>query len=196
MRIVAIHVFEDVEPLDAVGPFEAFISAWDEAGNDFFDTGLVGETGDPVTAGGGLVMVPRWSFETLPAVDILLIPGGFGARALVDRQDITGWVRERHDEVELLLSVCTGSLVLAAAGLLAGLEATTHWNAVEALERLEPTAIVREGARWTDNGRIICSSGVSAGIDMALHVIARLHGTDAAARAARAMEYEYWSKTD
>ena len=191
-RTVAILIFDGVEPLDAVGPFEAFYCAEGEDGEAPFDVGLAAETSAPVTAAGGLVMTPRWSFAELPRPDILLVPGGPGARPLAKRSDMTAWIAARDKESELTLSVCTGAQVLAAAGLLKGLKATTHWSTYDWLARIEPTAEIVRGARWADNGRIVCSSGVSAGIDMALHVIARLHGAEKAARAARAMEYEHW----
>jgi transcriptional regulator GlxA family with amidase domain len=191
-RTAAIYIFEGVEPLDCVGPFEAFITAESADGEPLFETGMVGETMAPVCGVGGLTITPRWSFETMPQVDLLLVPGGAGTRPLVKRSEITDWVADQNDKVEMLLSVCTGAHVLAAAGLLKGQKATTHWNTYDWLRSIEPTVEIQEGARWADNGRIICSSGVSAGIDMTLHVIERLHGEETAARTARFMEYEYW----
>jgi len=191
-RTVAILVFDGVEPLDAVGPFEAYICAEDSRASPLFDVGLVAVTAAPVTASGGLVMAPRWSFADLPWIDILLVPGGAGTRPLCDDQPTLDWIAARSREAELTLSVCTGAQVLAAAGLLKGCKATTHWNTYDWLAAIDPTVEILKGARWADNGRIVCSSGVSAGIDMALHVIARLHDAPTAARAARAMEYEHW----
>lgn len=194
-RTAAIYIFDGVEPLDCVGPFEAFISAESSEGEALFETGMVGETMSPVSGVGGLVMTPRWSFETMPEVDLLLIPGGAGTRPLAKRPEIADWIRQQNDKVEMMLSVCTGAHLLAAAGLLKNLKATTHWNTYDWLRSIEPSVDIQEGARWADNGRIICSSGVSAGIDMTLHVIERLHGEKLAARAARFMEYEYWPLT-
>ncbi|MBT5434373.1 MAG: DJ-1/PfpI family protein [Alphaproteobacteria bacterium] len=194
-KTVAIYIFEGFEPLDAVGPFEAFISAETADGEAYFDVGMVGQTEAPVAGVGGLLVTSRWSFETMPKVDILLVPGGGGTRALVDQPVIVEWVKQKNNEVELMLSVCTGAQVLAAAGLLAGKKATTHWNTYDWLRRIEPTVEIQEGARWADNGRIVCSSGVSAGIDMALHIIERELGPGLAAHAARSMEYEYWPVT-
>ncbi len=191
-RSVGIFVFDGVEPLDTVGPFEAFLCAETEDEAPLFDVFLFGETRALVTATGGLTMTPRHGFGDLPSLDILLVPGGQGTRVLTKRAAITQWIRERHDKSELTLSVCTGAQVLAAAGLLKGKKATTHWATYDWLRSIEPDVDVQEGARYVDNGDIICSSGVSAGIDMALHVIERLHGADVAARAARNMEYEYW----
>jgi transcriptional regulator GlxA family with amidase domain len=191
-RTVAIYLFEGMEPLDAIGPFEAFISALDGDGNELFDVGMVGETDAPVTATGGLVMVPRWTFETMPDPDILLVPGGEGTDTLTCRPEILEWVKAVDARTEFTLSVCTGAEVLAAAGLLKNLKATTYWNSYDRLRELEPTVDLLEGARWADNARIVCSSGVSAGTDMALHMISRMHGDDQAADTAHIMEYEHW----
>ena len=191
-RSVGIFVFDGVEPLDTVGPFEAFLCAENADEEALFDVFLFAETRAPVTATGGLIMTPRHGFGDLPSIDILLVPGGNGTRTLSKRNDITSWVEQRHADCDLTLSVCTGAQVLAAAGLLKNQKTTTHWATYDWLRSIEPDVDVQEGARYVDNGDIVCSSGVSAGIDMALHVIERLHGADVAARAARNMEYEYW----
>lgn len=191
-RRIAFLVFDGVEPLDVVGPFEAFYAAEDEAENPHFEIGLVAATAAPVTAAGGLVMTPRWSFADLPPLDLLLVPGGPGTRPLSTDRAMAEWIAARDRETEMTLSVCTGAQLLAAAGLLTGRKATTHWATYDWLREIEPEVELLEGARWADNGRIVCSSGVSAGIDMALHVIGRLHGAETAARTARAIEYEYW----
>ena len=195
-RTLAILVFGGVEPLDVVGPFEAFLCAGEEEGGLLFDVGLVAAEPTPVAASGNLMMTPRWSFATLPHADILLVPGGEGTEALCGDRTILDWVVARDRESEMTLSVCTGAQVLAAAGLLRGLKATTYWKSYDWLRSLDPTIEVMEGARWADNGRIVCSSGVSAGIDMALHVIARLHGETCATNTARTMEYEHWPLRD
>lgn len=191
-RTAAIYIFDGVEPLGCVGPFEAFISTETTDGKPLFETGMVGETMAPVSGVGGLVITPRWSFETMPEVDVLIIPSGSGTRALAEQPNIADGIAQQNDKVEMMLSVCTGAQLLAAAGLLKGLKATTHWNTYDWLRRIEPSVDILEGARWADNGRIICSSGISAGIDMTLHVIKRLYGEETAARAAHYMEYEYW----
>lgn len=191
-RRIAFLVFDGAEPLDVVGPFEAFYAATGQDEAPLFEIGLVAATAEPITAAGGLVMTPRWSFADLPKPDLLLVPGGPGTRSLCEAPAVLDWIAARDRETEMTLSVCTGAQVLAAAGLLKGLKATTYWSTYDELRRIEPTVEILEGARWADNGRIVCSSGVSAGIDMALHVIGRLHGAATAARAARDIEYEHW----
>ena len=189
---VAIFVFDGVEPLDAIGPFEVFYCAEDADDNALFDVFLIAESDAPVTASGGLVMTPRHGFDDVPELDILLVPGGQGTRALCKRGDIQDWLRQCQATTDLVLSVCTGAQMLASAGLLKGKKATTHWATYDWLKEIEPEIDLRAGARYVDNGNIVCSSGVSAGIDMSLHVVERLHGADIAVRAARNMEYEYW----
>jgi transcriptional regulator GlxA family with amidase domain len=191
-KTVAIFVFDGVEPLDAVGPFEVFLSAEDADGKALFDVFLVAETGASVAASGGLVMTPRHGFADMPDVDILLVPGGAGTRALAERTDIQAWLRRRQATTGLTLSVCTGAQLLASAGLLKGKQAATHWATYDWLKAIEPEIDLRAGARYVDNGDIVCSSGVSAGIDMSLYVVERLFGAATAAATARAMEYEYW----
>jgi transcriptional regulator GlxA family with amidase domain len=189
---IAIFVFDGVEPLDAIGPFEVFYSAEDDDQVALFDVFLVAETAAPVTASGGLVITPRHGFDDMPPVDALLVPGGQGTRPLSKRDDIRAWLRAKKAMTPLLLSVCTGAQLLAASGLLKGRKTATHWATYDWLLSLEPGADLRRGARYVDNGDIVCSSGVSAGIDMALYVVERFHGPDIAVKTAHAMEYEYW----
>ncbi len=189
---VAIFVFDGVEPLDAIGPFEVFYCAEDADHKPLFDTFMVAETAAPVTASGGLEITPRHGFDDMPDVDVLLVPGGQGTRPLSTRKDIQDWLRRRQAATVLTRSVCTGAQMLASAGLLKGKKATTHWATYDWLKEIEPEVDLQAGARYVDNGDIVCSSGVSAGIDMSLFVVERLFGTDVAANAARNMEYEYW----
>jgi transcriptional regulator GlxA family with amidase domain len=135
--------------------------------------------------------MPHFTIADCPPAEILVVPGGYGSRALLADGELLGWVRRRDAEAELTLSVCTGALVLGAAGLLDGLEATTHQGALDELRRWAPAATIRPEARIVDNGRIILSGGISAGIDMSLHVVARLLGMEKAVETARYMEYDW-----
>jgi transcriptional regulator GlxA family with amidase domain len=125
-----------------------------------------------------------------PALDVLVHPGGMGTRPMLRDPEHLDWVRKQRAEVPLLTSVCTGSLVYAAAGLLAGRPATTHWASLDLLQELEPTADIRGEERFVDDGDLITSSGVSAGIDMALHLVARLAGVDRAREVRRYIQYD------
>ena len=146
----------------------------------------------PVIARNGLSVNPDYCLKDCPPPDLLVIPGGQGTRPLLQDDLLLGWIREQHLHTELTLSVCTGSLLLAQAGLLQGLGATTHWGSLELLGTLAPQTQVRRDTRYVDNGHIITSAGVSAGIDMSLHVVERLLGAEYAATTARHMEYDYW----
>jgi len=193
-RTVAIVLFDEVEVLDFAGPFEVFSVCGRRSQLDPFDVFTVSDRGQTIRARNGLVVTPLYSFENAPAPDILLVPGGFGTRREMKNPVMLEWVARHGKRCEFLLSVCTGALVLACAGLLDGLSATTHHLAFDELRAVAPRTNIREGERIVDNGRVVLSSGVSAGIDMSLHMVSRLLGDDLARETARYMEYEgNWS---
>ncbi len=193
-RTVGILIFEGVELLDFAGPYEVFSAARDSA--DSRERPLtvfaVAESMEPVTCRNGLVVQPRYSLADCPPLDILLVPGGQGTRTAIDRAPLIAWIAERAASTELTTSVCTGSFLLAKAGLLAGKATTTHWASVERLRNDFPQIEVRDAVRWVDEGNIVSSAGVSAGIDMALYLLQRLYGAEVADATARGMEYEHW----
>lgn len=189
---VAILMFDEVEVLDFAGPFEVFAVARYEDGTQPFNVYLVSEDGKRVNARNGLKVDVDYSIDNLLQPDILLIPGGMGTRPLMNNTKIIDWIKTQYEQVDHLLTVCTGSLVVAKTGLLAGLAATTHFGALDILTSTEPTLELRADDRWVDNGKIVTSSGVSAGIDMALHMVERLLDKDFAIKTARYMQYEYW----
>jgi transcriptional regulator GlxA family with amidase domain len=191
MRNVAILIFDDVEVLDFAGPFEVFSVTRELAGESLFTVHTVGLTPGTVRARNGLKLVPEHTLESLPPPNLLIIPGGFGTRALLNQASVIDWIRRKAPQVEIVASVCTGSLLLAKAGLLAGLTATTHYQSFDRLRGLEPTANVREDVRFTDDGHVLTAAGISAGIDLSLHLVARLHGAETAQRTARYMEYHW-----
>jgi transcriptional regulator GlxA family with amidase domain len=192
-RRVAILIFDDVEVLDFCGPFEVFgVCGRYGPPPPPFEVFTVAEVVRPISARNGLSVNPRYALSDSPPADIVLVPGGWGTRREMYNDRIVAWVREQSTKVELLLSVCTGALILGKAGLLDGLEATTHAGAVELLREVAPRATLRPERRFVDNGRIITSAGISAGIDMSLHVVGRLLGAEAARDTARYMEYD-WS---
>jgi len=146
--------------------------------------------GKPVTAAQGLVIGAHDAWETAAPLSVLVHPGGVGVNRLARDPEHLDWVRRQRAAVPLMTSVCTGALVYAAAGLLRGRPATTHWACMDMLRELEPTAEVREDVRYVDDGNLITSAGVSAGIDMALHVISRLAGSERASQTRRDIQYE------
>ena len=189
-RSVGILIFDDVEVLDFCGPFEVFsVTVVEE--EEPFNVFTVAES-RPITARNGLSINPTYLLDEAPSMDILLIPGGYGTRPLLENTGLLDWIRSRNRKAELTVSVCTGSLLLARAGLLEGLEATTHHAAFDLLGELAPNTRVRKDLRIVDNGKIIASGGISAGIDMAFHVVRRLLGDEVAVQTASYMEYD-WS---
>jgi transcriptional regulator GlxA family with amidase domain len=186
----AIVLFDEVEVLDFAGPFEVFSVTGRRRKLEPFDVYTVAERLAPVSARNGLSLNPRHAFADCPPPDILVIPGGYGTRREMKNPMMLEWLARTAPGCELILSVCTGALVLGAAGLLDGREATTHFLAFDELRAVAPHATVREGQRIVDNGNLVLSAGVSAGIDMSLHVVARLLGVEVARETAHYMEYE------
>jgi len=193
LRNVAIYIFDEVEVLDFCGPFEVFSVTGRSDGLQPFNVYTVAQEAQSVSARGGLSINPRYSFADCPRPDILVIPGGRGTRQELQKQEVLDWVNGRAVESELVLSVCTGSLILGQAGLLDGLTATTHHLALDEFQQLAPGAKLDASQRFIDNGKIVTSAGISAGIDMSLHIVARLLGIDRALETARYMEY-VWSE--
>jgi len=190
-RNVAIFIFDEVEVLDFCGPFEVFSVTGRRDGSNPFNVYTVAKDSGPIAARNALSINPHFSFADCPPPDILLIPGGAGTRQEMDKIEVLDWIRERSRETELLLSVCTGSLVLGRAGLLDGLTATTHHMALAELEKAAPTTTIDSKKRFVDNGKIITSAGISAGIDMSLEVVAKLLGREQALETASYMEYDW-----
>jgi len=189
-RNVAILIYDYVEPLDFVGPFEVFISA-SNRGQDF-NVYTVAETEAAVNALGNLSINPAYTIATCPKPDILIVPGGWGARKEMLNETITAWIAQLSQEVEVLLSVCTGALILAKANLLEGLTVTTNRSALHELKELVSlSTLIDSEARYVDNGKIILSAGVSAGIDASLYVVGKLLGEERAIGTATIMEYDW-----
>jgi transcriptional regulator GlxA family with amidase domain len=194
-RNVAILLFDDAEVLDFCGPFEVFSVAGRGGEPPAFHVYTVAERRAPVLARNGLSVNPHHTLADCPRPDLLLVPGGLGTRKEMHNPVLLDWVRQCAGPAELVLSVCTGALLLAKAGLLDGLEATTHHGALDLLREVAPRTAVHAGRRFVDNGRVITSAGVAAGIDMALHVVARLLGPEPAEATARHIEYP-WRATE
>lgn len=190
-RTVAILVYDDVEVLDFAGPFEVFSVTSERNDHAPFDVWLVGEGDGPIRARNGLRVLSDHTFDTSPAVDILVVPGGAGSRREMRNRKLIGWVNEMSERAELVLSVCSGARILAAAGLLSGIPATTHHEVLDDLRDLAPDADVRADERVVDAGKIVTTGGISAGIDGSFHVVDRLLGTATALRTARYMEYDW-----
>jgi transcriptional regulator GlxA family with amidase domain len=189
MLAIAIAVFEGAEELDFVGPWEV-LSAWHYLHSDEVSVCLVGDAIEPITCAKGMRVLPDRTWGTLGPVDVLVYPGGRGTRAQLGDEDVRARLRALSEGATLLASVCTGALVFADAGLLDGLPATTYWSAFEELLALGHDIKARPDDRFVDNGAIVTAAGVSAGIDMALHLVGRLASPDRAREVRRYIQYD------
>jgi transcriptional regulator GlxA family with amidase domain len=187
---IGILLFSDVEELDAVGPWEV-LSHWTRNHpEDGFSVTTLSRFGGLIECANGLTLQAHCSYAEAPALDVLVYPGGRGTRPQLRDEVQLEWVRRQRAEVPLMTSVCTGSLVYAAAGLLRGRPATTHWSALDELAALDPTIELRPDDRFVDDGDVVTSAGISAGIDMALHLVRRLAGDDRAREVRREIQYD------
>ena len=189
-RHIGLLLFDGVEELDAVGPWEVLATWTQQYPEDGWDVTCLSADGGDVLGAKGLVLGSHHSLEAAPGLDVLIHPGGPGARRLLGDPGHLSWIRAQRATVPLMASVCTGSLVYAAAGLLSGRRATTHWASLNLLSEIDPTVITDVDARFVDDGDLVTSAGVSAGIDMALHLVARLAGTERARAVRREIQYD------
>jgi len=189
VRYLGILLFDHVEELDAIGPWEVFAYWTRSFPGDGYAVTTFSAGGRPVTCAKSLVVQPHHSFATVPPLDVLVHPGGDTDPMLEDPVHLE-WLREQRRQVPLMTSVCTGSTVFAAAGLLRGRPATSHHNAVDLLCQLDPTITPQPDQRYVDDGDVITAAGISAGIDMAFHIIGRLAGPDRARQIREGVEYD------
>lgn len=173
-----IVIFDDVEVLDFCGPFEVFsVTRLNEQKRreelSPFNVFLVAETKSPVVATGGMKVFPDYDLDDCPALDILVVPGGWGTRREMNNEQLLRWIANRSRQVKLLTSVCTGALLIGKAGLLDGKRATTHWRSLDWMQELFPKTLVEKQRHFVEDGALFTSAGISAGIDMALKVVAR-----------------------
>ncbi len=193
---VGILVFPDVEVLDFCGPFEVFSATrLDESQRreqtSPFEVVLVAPSMEQIKATGGLRVLPDHDLQNCPQLDLLVVPGGWGTRSLVNDERVVKWIRAQASGAELIASVCTGSFLLGEAGLLEGRRATTHWQSLDRMEQTFPSITVVRDQHVVEEGSIYTSAGISAGIDLALRVVAKVHGEAIARATARYMEYPY-----
>ncbi len=190
MTTIGVFIFDGAEELDFVGPWEVlamWAQSWPEDGAEVF---TVSRADGVVTCAKGLRVLTDHTWESAPVMDVLVFPGGRGTRTQIGDIAIRNWLHGLKSAGTLLTSVCTGSLVFADAGLLDGRAATTHWGSIEHLATLGTAIEVRDEDRFVDTGDVITASGVSAGIDMALHLVSRLHSPDRARQVKKAIQYD------
>ncbi|MGY4690802.1 DJ-1/PfpI family protein [Salibacterium sp. K-3] len=192
IRTVGIFLFNEVEVLDFAGPFEVFsLAAFPDSDRNAFDVKTVSEDGSMISTRNGLKVMPDYSFDNHPAFDIVIVPGGYGAEAVeIDNPSVIEWIQKQQSKAEMMISVCTGALLLAKAGILDGKRAVTHWMDAHRMEKEFPAVSVVRDVKYVDEGAVITSGGISAGMDMSFHVLSRLHGKPAAEKTAKRMEYD------
>ncbi len=188
---VGIFIFDDVEVLDFAGPFEVFNVTGEVIEPAPFNPYTIGLSAEPIKARGKLSINPHYSIENCPQPDILLIPGGDGRRVLMNDAKTLDWVKAQYPKVDYMLSVCTGAFILANAGLLDSLSATTHHSAFNEFRQVAPQVTLIEDQRYVENGNIITAGGISAGIDMALYVVEKLLGKEKLQLTLDEMEYQW-----
>ncbi len=188
---IAIYIYDHAEVLDFSGPFEVFSTASRVCpdGKPFF-TFLIGETGEVVTARAGYRVVPAYGFDDNPPINVLVVPGGVHTGEM-RKPDVIQWISRQGQQAKLVASVCTGAFLLAEARILPTQDATTHWEDIDALRKSYPDLTVHEAVRWVDEGAVVTSGGISAGIDMSLHLVSKLHSLELAEKTARQMEFNW-----
>jgi len=188
---IGIALFDGAEELDWAGPWEV-LSYWSKRHpQDEIEVFTVArDNSRPIVCAKGLRVLADHSWQSAPEIDVLVYPGGQGTSALIGDEEVRAWVRSVHERARLTTSVCTGAFILADAGLLEGRAATTHWDDFDGLLAIDGTIQARREDRFVDEGDIITSAGISAGIDMALHLIIRLHSEDRAREIKRRLQYE------
>lgn len=189
IRNTAILLYRDVEVLDFAGPFEVFNVANSVCGEKLFNVYTVAEHKDMLETKNGLKVLPDYSIISCPPPDIIIVPGGEGRKFQMFNDILLRWIKDNYKRVELMLSVCTGSFILGNAGLLDGLNATTHHSSYTEFEASFPNTNLVRGEKYVDSGKIITSAGVSSGINMSLYVVGKLAGEEAAKKTTEIIEY-------
>jgi putative intracellular protease/amidase len=189
MLNAAILIFNGVQIIDYTGPYETFGHAYNNE-EPLFNIYTVATSTKPITTAMGMSVNPRYSLRDAPKPDVLLVPGGSIGAALND-QDAIKWVQDQSKSTKITMSVCNGAFILAKAGLLDGLEATTTFGLIDKLRQAAPKAKVVDNKRYVDNGRVVTAAGLSSGIDCSLHIIERFFGKGTAQMAALGMEYNW-----
>jgi transcriptional regulator GlxA family with amidase domain len=188
---IGIYIYDQAEVLDFSGPFEVFsTSSRINASGEPFSVFLVSETGKTVTARAGYNVNPTFGFHNHPQIDVLIVAGGVHTEEM-KKPKVLNWIASEAKKTKLVASVCTGSFLLAEAGVLSSQNVTTHWEDIPDLRKNYPRLHVHENKRWVDEGNIVTSAGISAGIDMCLHLVSKLHSEELALKTAKQMEFAW-----
>lgn len=191
---IGIYIYDQAEVLDFAGPFEVFSTAARVCPDgDPFTVFLVNETGEMVTARAGFRVASDYGFDHHPAIDVLIVVGGVHTAEML-KAPVIAWIAQQAKAATLVASVCTGAFLLAAAQVITTEPVTTHWEDIPDLRQQFPNLDVKEGIRWVDTETVVTSGGISAGIDMSLYLVSKLHSQALAEETARQMEFD-WSRT-
>ena len=191
MLKIAIFIFPDVETLDFCGPLEVFTAANIACEKDFFQVYTFAEYPEPIKTINGLRVIPDYDISDVPQPDILIIPGGNGTRAMIENPEVLDALQQLYDGSEYTFSVCSGARIPAVLGWLDGKKFTTHHSVFDDVQKLAPKAILSPHDRFTDNGKILTSAGVAAGIDLSFYLLEKIQGAEVAQKTARYMEYPW-----
>ncbi|MFK7698187.1 DJ-1/PfpI family protein [Pseudomonas caspiana] len=193
---IGIYVYDDVEVLDFAGPYEVFTTATrmhlrkSRDDRALFNVFTIGRTTDPIRARAGLKVDPDFSINDHPAIDCLIVPGGV-VNAELEKPDVISWISAQSVPERVVAAVCTGAFLLVKTGKLAGKQVTTHWEDIDDLKEMFPSVDVLSTLRWVDEGAFVTSAGISAGIDMSLHLVERLHSRELAERTALQLDFDW-----
>jgi len=178
--------------LDFAGPFEVFsIATAENKENNLFCVKTIAETKKTISARNGLKITPDYDFIDCPSLDILIIPGGYGAEEIeIHNRRLISWIQQRAADTPIVASICTGAFLLAEAGLLNGKRVTTHWMDIDRLEREYPQLSVQRNVKFVDEDSILTAGGISAGINLSFHLLKKLFGDVIAIETAKRMEYD------
>ena len=193
---IGIYIYNEVEVLDFSGPFEVFTTAarvytkMKPNAPKLFEVFLIAEKKGLVSARANYNVQPHYTIQSHPKVDVLIVPGGVHIHEM-EKQNVIEWIANLSPQTQLTASVCTGAFLLAKANLLDGKSVTTHWEDIPDLQAMFPTLDVKVEIAWVDNSRIVSSAGISAGIEMALHLITKLVSKELAVKTARQMQYTW-----
>lgn len=192
MLNIGIFLFNDIELLDFAGPYEVFSVATELQDNPLFNVFTITEDGAGIRSVNGLRVMPDYDFENHPQIDVLVVPGGNGTKIEMTKDTVLQWLKEQYTHSQITMSVCSGTRLLGKIGLLDNLKITTHHEVIADMKLIVPSAMIEENVKFVDNGKILTSAGISAGIELSLYVVAKLFGKEVANKAAVYMEYGDW----
>lgn len=192
MLNIGIFLFNDIELLDFAGPYEVFSVATELQDNPLFNVFTITEDGAGIRSVNGLRVTPDYDFKNHPQIDVLVVPGGNGTKIEMTKDTVLQWLKEQYTHSQITMSVCSGTRLLGNIGLLDNLKITTHHEVIADMKMIVPSAMIEENVKFVDNGKILTSAGISAGIELSLYVVAKLFGKEVANKAAVYMEYGDW----